>query len=233
MNLITYFEEFTLLEWISFSLLSNVALYLFSIGLYMFIDRTCTKQKIQTEDFPITIPDIYQSLLTVVLNAVVMLVAVYFWKMNWVTLNESKTILELIIEIICITIAMDFLMYVFHYLAHLPFVYRLLHHRHHEHVSTNYLSLFVLHPFETLGFGLMMILVFSGYDFSIISISAYLFINLIWGTIGHLNREFFPKWTDLIGIGTTRFHNQHHLYENHNFGFYTSLWDHLFRTFKN
>ena len=90
----------------------------------------------------------------------------------------------------------------------------------------------MLHPLEALGFGLMMIAVFMCYPFSIVSITAYLFINLIWGTIGHLNREFFPKWTDKIFLATTKFHNQHHLDENHNFGFYTSIWDRLFRTFK-
>lgn len=161
-----------------------------------------------------------------------MLIGVYLWKTNWIILNESKSIFAIIFEIICITIIMDLLMYVFHYFAHLPFIYKILHHKHHEHISTNYLSLFVLHPFEALGFGLMMIAVFMCYPFSIVSISAYLFINLIWGTIGHLNREFFPKWTDKILLGTTKFHNQHHLDENHNFGFYTSIWDHLFKTFK-
>lgn len=232
MDLINYFNNFTLWQWLVFSLLSNFLLYLFSIGLYVFIDKTCSKSKIQQHDFPITTSDALLSLLTVILNAVVMLIAVYFWKMNWIALDESKSIFAIVIEVVCITIAMDFLMFVFHYLAHLPFFYKLLHHKHHEHKSTNYLSLFVLHPFETLGFGLMMMFVFVSYDFSIISISAYLFINIIWGTIGHLNREFFPNWTHKIFLGTTKFHNQHHLNESYNFGFYTSIWDHLFRTYK-
>lgn len=232
MDFIAYFNNFTLWQWLVFSLLSNFLLYLFSIGLYVFIDKTCSKSKIQQQDFPITTSDMLLSLLTVILNAVVMLIAVYFWKMNWITLDESKSIFAIVIEVVCITIAMDFLMFIFHYLAHLPFFYKLLHHKHHEHISTNYLSLFVLHPFETLGFGLMMISVFICYDFSIISISAYLFINIIWGTIGHLNREFFPNWTHKIFLGTTKFHNQHHLNESYNFGFYTSIWDHLFRTYK-
>ncbi|TDS14979.1 sterol desaturase family protein [Sphingobacterium paludis] len=232
MNLIAHLEEFTLLEWILFSLLSNIALYLFSIGLYIVIDQTCAKQKIQDEAFPVTPSDVYLSLLTVVLNTVVMLIAVYCWKIGWLEYNESATLAVSIVEIIGIVLVMDFLMFVFHYLAHSPGLYPLLHYRHHEHSSTNYLSLFVLHPFETLGFGLMMITVFICYDFSITAIAAYVFINLVWGTIGHLNREFFPKWADRLYVGTTRFHNQHHIDERHNFGFYTSIWDRLFRTFK-
>ena len=233
MDYITYFENLTVSQWLVFSLLSNLLLYVFSIGLYIFIDKTCSKEKIQKQDFPITKPDIYLSLLTVILNAVVMLIAVYLWKINWIELNDFKTFSSVIIEIICIIIAMDLLMYCFHYLAHLPFMYKILHRKHHEHVSTNWLSLFVLHPFETLGFGLMMITVFMCYNFSFVSISTYLIINLIWGTIGHLNREFFPKWTDKLFLGTTKFHNQHHLNESYNFGFYTSIWDHIFRTYKN
>lgn len=136
------------------------------------------------------------------------------------------------VEIVGIVLLMDLLMYIFHYLVHHPVIYKILHRKHHEHVSTNFLSLFVLHPLETLGFGLMMIFVFMWYDFSIFSITIYLFINLIWGTIGHLNREFFPKWSEKVFLGTTKFHNQHHLNEQKNFGFYTSIWDRLFKTYK-
>ncbi|KGE14751.1 fatty acid hydroxylase [Sphingobacterium deserti] len=228
-----HFDRFTVMEWIVFSLLSNCALYLLSIGLYIFIDRSCPKKKIQQEDFPITQSDIYLSFLTVLLNTIVMLLAVYLWKMGWIVIREFTTVFASIAEIICIIIVMDFLMFVFHYFAHLPVVYQLLHHKHHEHSSTNYLSLFVLHPFETLGFGLLMITLFLSYDFSLISISVYLFINLIWGTIGHLNREFFPSWADHLYLGTTKFHNKHHVNEGCNFGFYTTIWDRVFRTYKN
>lgn len=227
-----FFEKLSWLEWTVFSLATNVFLYLLSIGLYLFIDKTCPKNKIQTTDHPFLKSDLYLSLLTLLLNISVMLIGVYLWKSGWVTLNESKTILTLLIEIVAIVLVMDLLMYIFHYLVHHPIVYRVLHRKHHEHVSTNFLSLFVLHPLETLGFGLMMIFVFMWYDFSIFSITIYLFINLIWGTIGHLNREFFPKWSEKLFLGTTKFHNQHHLNEQRNFGFYTSIWDRLFGTYK-
>jgi len=232
LNFLAFFEKLSWLEWTVFSLATNVFLYLLSIGLYLFIDKTCPKNKIQTTDHPFLKSDLYLSLLTLLLNISVMLIGVYLWKSGWVTLNESKTILTLLIEIVAIVLVMDLLMYIFHYLVHHPIVYRVLHRKHHEHVSTNFLSLFVLHPLETLGFGLMMIFVFMWYDFSIFSITIYLFINLIWGTIGHLNREFFPKWSEKLFLGTTKFHNQHHLNEQRNFGFYTSIWDRLFGTYK-
>lgn len=232
MNFLSFFENLSWLEWIFLSLISNAFLYLLSISFYIFVDKTCSKNKLQTVDHPFLKSDLYVSFLTVFLNIVVMLIGVYFWKSGWITINESKNIVILLIEIVAIILVMDLLMYIFHYLAHLPFIYKILHWKHHEHTSTNFLSIFVLHPFETLGFGLMMIFVFMTYDFSIFSIAIYLFINLIWGTIGHLNREFFPKRVEQLFLGTTRFHNQHHLNEHSNFGFYTSIWDRIFGTHK-
>jgi lathosterol oxidase len=231
-NMLLLFENLSWWEWIIFSLISNAFLYLFSIGFYLFVDKTCRKNKIQTTDHPFLKSDLYLSFLTLILNSVVMLIGVFLWKLGWITLDESKTVLLLLIEIIAIILVMDLLMYVFHYLVHHPFIYKILHKKHHEHTSTNFLSLFVLHPFETLGFGLMMIFVFMWYDFSIFSITIYLFINLIWGTVGHLNREFFPKWTEQLYLGSTKFHNQHHLNEQKNFGFYTVIWDRMFGTYK-
>lgn len=104
------FESLSLLEWIIFSLISNVFLYLLSIGFYLFIDKTCSKNKIQITDHPFLKSDLYVSFLTLFLNIVVMLIGVYLWKSGWITLNESKTILTLLIEIIAITLVMDLFM---------------------------------------------------------------------------------------------------------------------------
>ncbi len=226
------FWQFSWPQWIIFSLVINVFLYLFSIGLYVFIEKTCRKTQLQEKNHPVKRSDFCLSLFTILCNSLVMLLGVFLWKNGWVVLGETQSVAGITAEIIALLLLMDLLMYFFHYGAHLPFVYRILHSKHHEHISTNFLSLFVLHPFETIGFGLMMLALLIGYDFSVISISIYLLLNLIWGTIGHLNREFFPVSFDRLFVGTTRFHNQHHLDESKNFGFYTSIWDRLFGTYK-
>jgi len=226
------FWQFSWLQWVVFSLISNVFLYLFSITLYQFIEKTCRKDLLQEQNHPVTQSDAYLSFLTVVCNSFVMLLGAFLWKNNWITIDLQPSVGSVFLETIALIFLMDLLMYFFHYAAHLPFVYKILHGKHHEHVSTNFLSLFVLHPFETIGFGLMILALLMSYDFSIISIVLYLSINLIWGTIGHLNREFFPASFDRLFIGTTRFHNQHHLDETKNFGFYTSIWDRLFGTYR-
>lgn len=226
------FWQFSWPQWVVFSLISNVLLYLFSIGIYLFIDKTCRKSPLQEEDHPVTASDIYLSLFTVVCNSLVMLLGAFLWKNGWMVIGTTRSGWGTFAEVLALLLFMDLFMYFFHYAAHLPLVYRMIHGKHHEHVSTNYLSLFVLHPLETIGFGLMMLALLLFHDFSVISISIYLFINLIWGTLGHLNREFFPAGFDRIFVGTTRFHNQHHLDETKNFGFYTSIWDRLFGTYK-
>lgn len=226
------FWQFSWQQWVVFSLISNVFLCLFSIALYQFIEKTCRKDLLQEQNHPVTQSDAYLSLLTVVCNSFVMLVGAFLWKNNWISIDSHPAAVSVFLETISFIFLMDLLMYFFHYAAHLPFVYKMLHGKHHEHVSTNFLSLFVLHPFETIGFGLMILALLMSYDFSIISIALYLSINLIWGTIGHLNREFFPASFDRLFVGTTRFHNQHHLDETKNFGFYTSIWDRLFGTYR-
>ncbi|UWX62179.1 sterol desaturase family protein [Chryseobacterium oranimense] len=226
------FWQFSWLQWIIFSLLSNIFLCLFSITLYQFIEKTCRKELLQEQNHPVTQSDVYLSFFTVVCNSFVMLLGAFLWKNNWIIIDSQPSLVSVFLETIALIFLMDILMYFFHYAAHLPFVYKILHGKHHEHVSTNFLSLFVLHPFETIGFGLMILALLMSYDFSIISIALYLSINLIWGTIGHLNREFFPASFDRLFIGTTRFHNQHHLDETKNFGFYTSIWDRLFGTYR-
>ncbi|MGE8533037.1 MULTISPECIES: sterol desaturase family protein [unclassified Chryseobacterium] len=224
--------QFSWPQWIIFSLIINGFLYLFSIGLYVFIEKTCRKSQLQEKKHPVTRSDFYLSLFTIICNSFVMLLGVFLWKNGWIVLGETQSVVRIIAEVAALLLLMDLLMYFFHYGAHLPFIYKILHRKHHEHVSTNFLSLFVLHPFETIGFGLMMLALLIGYDFSVISISIYLMLNLIWGTIGHLNREFFPASFDRLLVGTTRFHNQHHLDESKNFGFYTSIWDRVFGTYK-
>lgn len=226
------FWQFSWLQWMIFSLIVNIFLYLFSIGLYVFIEKTCRKSQLQEKNHPVTGSDFYLSLLTILCNSFVMLLGAFLWKKGWIVPGQTESVIGITAEVAVLLLLMDFLMYFFHFTAHLPFIYKMLHGKHHEHVSTNFLSLFVLHPLETIGFGLMMLVILIGYDFSVISISIYLLLNLIWGTIGHLNREFFPVSFDRFFVGTTRFHNQHHLDESKNFGFYTSIWDRLFGTYK-
>jgi lathosterol oxidase len=75
----------------------------------------------------------------------------------------------------------------------------------------------------------------AAYPASFPAIAAYLAVNVLFGVLGHSGVEPYPvAWNRnfvLKYLGFPGFHFQHHQDHSHNFGFYTSLWDHLFGTF--
>jgi len=131
-------------------------------------------------------------------------------------------------------LAMDLGMYVFHRMAHVPWIFRWVHRFHHRHEATNPISLFVLHPFEVMGFGGLMILFLIIYPMSPAGLIAYLSLNVLFGSLGHSGVEPFPPFIrrmPVLGlIGTSTFHAEHHEHPRYNFGFYTLFWDKLFGT---
>jgi sterol desaturase/sphingolipid hydroxylase (fatty acid hydroxylase superfamily) len=94
--------------------------------------------------------------------------------------------------------------------------------------------LFVLHPLEVLAFGGLWICVLLCKAFALEGMLLYLIFNTTFGVIGHLGLEPLPKrWLELPllrNLGSSSFHAQHHQDPNVNFGFYTLVWDRLFRS---
>ncbi|WP_010254798.1 sterol desaturase family protein [Myroides injenensis] len=234
--MISFIEKLSVGEVLFFALTINIILYIFSIGFHRICTLLSTSKQIQEEDQHIEKRDILLSFVTIICNSFIFVIGYFLWSSGFISVSEGSTISTVFIEVIMLIIAMDFSMYIFHRLAHLPFIYRFVHGRHHEHESVNYLSLFVLHPLESLGFGFIFLLILLIYPFDVLSFSIYLFLNLLWGTIGHLNKEIITngifKFLKSNFLGLTLFHNQHHLYPNCNYGFYTLFWDKLFGTYK-
>lgn len=92
----------------------------------------------------------------------------------------------LVLHLLILFLAMDFLMFVFHYLIHHTFLYKHIHLLHHEAVNPKPVDLFVLHPLETFAFGFLWLGVLCVSAFNIYAISAYLIINVLLGVVGHL-----------------------------------------------
>ena len=133
----------------------NFGIYFSSLGFYAALSYLPTKQSLGNQH-PIRQSDIILSLVTVICNTIVFILAVYLWKDGFIVLGKEQSFLQIVLEVFSLVLAMDFLMYVFHRTVHFVSYFRQLHDRHHEHQSTNMLSLFVLHPIESIGFGLMM-----------------------------------------------------------------------------
>ncbi|HTF82307.1 MAG TPA: sterol desaturase family protein, partial [Cytophagales bacterium] len=142
----------------------------------------------------------------------------------------------IIIDFCLLVIIMDLLMYIFHYLIHkLKFVHRI-HDLHHLYTCPTPVSLYVLHPVEVLGFGALWLSLLTSMHFSLYAVVLYLIFNVLMGILGHMQVSILPETFRhhmvLRWLATTRFHRGHHSYSQSNYGFYTSIWDRLFGTWK-
>lgn len=173
--------------------------------------------------------------ITNILNTIVTYAGFWLWKHHFITITTNISWI-ILLDFMLLFLAMDLLMFIFHIIIHKTFLYKAVHRLHHEAVDPKPIDLFVLHPIETLSFGSLWLLLLVMYSFNIYAIIIYLVINVIFGLVGHLGLEPLPaKFLQLPFIkylGTSTFHHNHHQNIQHNFGFYTSIWDRLFGTYK-
>lgn len=232
MNLIKEVLSQDYLTIVGFAVVLNAVLIAGSVVLYyVWHELKDNQTKVNTVQ-PLMFSDYLAALSTLICNVLVFVFGTFLWKEGYLivdfnTIKISKMMLQLIVLIL----AIDFWMYVFHKFAHSKWLYPFIHQQHHAHVGVNALSLFVLSPFEAVGFGLMLIAILKSYPFHYSSVGLYFLINVIWGTVGHFNRVGCVVYTGWKSwLGTASFHNTHHLEPNVNFGFYTTVWDRLFHT---
>ncbi|HEY9258041.1 sterol desaturase family protein [Chitinophaga sp.] len=171
---------------------------------------------------------------TTVLNTVITYTGYWLWTQQAIRITTAFSI-SILLHAAFLFFAMDLLMYIFHYVIHKTPLYKLLHTLHHEATDPEPIDLFILHPLETLSFGALWLLLLLLFPLNIYGIIIYLIINVIFGMMGHLGMEPLPakvhQWPVLKYLGTSTFHHTHHRHEQCNFGFYTSIWDRVFRTF--
>jgi Delta7-sterol 5-desaturase len=180
--------------------------------------------------------EVLWTLSTVFFNSIVTLTGYELFKHHIVIFDFELRPLNMLIDFIVLVASMDLLMYLFHLVIHrISFVYKY-HDLHHHYDKPTPISLFVLHPVEVLGFGILWLILISTLSFSFVATLIYLIFNVVMGLIGHLENEFVPalikhnkylKW-----LATTSFHRDHHADEDCNYGFYTSIWDRLFGTWQ-
>ena len=173
--------------------------------------------------------------LTNVLNTVVTYIGYWLWKNGFIGINTEVSGF-ILIDFLMLFLAMDLLMYVFHYIIHKTWLYNAIHGLHHEAIHPKPIDLFVLHPVETISFGTLWLVLLLLSTFNLYAIVGYLMINVLFCMTGHLGMEplsaALRNKPVLKYLGTSSFHHQHHQDISHNFGFYTSIWDRLFGTYK-
>lgn len=183
---------------------------------------------------PLSRQEIMLALVCVALNTLVAVIGIILWRAGIIQLHPNDGVLATLVDVAILTLLMDLGMYGFHRIAHHPVLYPVIHLTHHLYENPRPLTLFVLNPFEVLGFGALLILVILVVQASQLAIVIYLAFNLIFGLIGHLGVEPAPgRWLKLPllrYVSTSTFHAEHHHDKGYNFGFYTVIWDKLFGT---
>ncbi|MCV9926447.1 sterol desaturase family protein [Flavobacterium sp. LS1R49] len=222
LNLLSYYDLFTITV---FFLIENLLLMLLAILIGKLIEPNITKIKQS---------DIKWVISTLICNTIVTIIGYKLYQYQIIKINFSTSFFTIVFDTLLLIFLMDFFMFCFHFLAHKLTWFRPIHQLHHTHIETNVYSLFVLNPIETLGFGTIWLIIISILEFNCVSIILYLILNLSYGILGHLNKDIYPKFWNVNvvtkWISTTQFHSNHHKNESHNFGFYFTIWDKIFKT---
>lgn len=215
-------------------LLENTLIFIVALVIGHFAVKIFKSHAINDPPPPITAIEIILAISCVILNSLVTWAGVILWRVGVIQLRPDESFAGILVDFVILFLAMDFAMYVFHRVAHHPRLYSLIHDTHHRFDNPRPLTLFVLNPFETVGFGALWLVVISVYHSSFAGMMIYLTLNVAFGLIGHLGVEPFPRrWLELPlarFISTSTFHAGHHQDRHHNYGFYTVIWDRLFGT---
>jgi lathosterol oxidase len=231
-ELLAYLHRCTLLEATLWLTAANVAMFAVSLAAGHLLAARYGRHPVTPPPDPLSAAEVWLAVGCVILNSGVAIAGWALWRGGWITVRLDvgwRTLLDVVV----LLIAMDFLMYAFHRVAHVRWLYPIAHATHHRYDRPRPLNLFVLNPIEVFGFGGLWILLLCVYDASLLGILVYLALNLAFGTIGHLGVEPFPRWWrrfPLRHLGSSTFHAQHHQDRDVNFGFYTDVWDRLFGT---
>lgn len=171
--------------------------------------------------------------LTVLLNTAVTVAGLWFWRAGIIEFREDMG-WRAWLDVPVLILVMDLAMYFLHRVAHIRWIFPVLHGTHHRYEDLRPLTLFVLNPAEAISFGALWLAVITVYDASWLGMSVYLAINVAFGAVGHLGVEPLPDgWKRLPVLkylSTSTFHAQHHRDRDYNFGFYTLIWDKAFGT---
>jgi len=214
------------------SLVVNVAVFAVAVAFGEALTRVFQRQAVGERPEPVTRAELALAASCVLLNSLVMFVGWWLWTEGWLTVVGDASAGRALADAAILVLAMDVAMYVTHRLAHAPWPYRWVHGVHHRYERVRALNLFTLHPVEVLGFGSLWLAVLACHGFSLTGMLLYLTLNTVFGVVGHIGVEPFPERVRglFAWVGSSTFHAHHHQTPTSNYGFYTSLWDRLFRT---
>jgi sterol desaturase/sphingolipid hydroxylase (fatty acid hydroxylase superfamily) len=229
-ELLTWVMTRTSLDAALFSLLGNIATFCGALTFGEMVTRNFSARRVTPRAPPVTRAELWLTFACVLCNTIVTFTGWRLVQLGFIHVVPDAPWWRVVLDVVLLVLVMDLAMYVTHRLAHVPVFYRWVHRIHHRYEHPRPLTLFVLHPIEVFGFGALWLLVLLAHDWSLFSIGVYLGINLVFGALGHVGVEPFPRALLRLPLGTSTFHAKHHTQPHGSFGFYTQLWDRLFGT---
>lgn len=233
--IITWLQDAPLWQAVAALLAENVIILLLALAFGQWLVGRYAKYPVALPPPPLERLEVAITTSNVLLNTVTTLIGLFLWRAGWIQFRTDTGILAWL-DILALLLIMDFAMYVLHRVAHHPWIFPLMHRLHHQYDRVRPLTLFILNPVENLAFGMLWLTVIFIYPASWFGMSVYLTLNVLFGTIGHLGVEPFPRsWQErpiLKDIAGSTFHARHHQDLACNFGFYTLIWDRLFGTLR-
>ncbi|HEX8070709.1 MAG TPA: sterol desaturase family protein [Pyrinomonadaceae bacterium] len=214
-------------------LAENVLILLLVVAVGHWVGRRCVGRRVALAPEPLTAAELAAAGANVLLNTLTTLAGLWLWRAGVIRFR-SDTGLRAALDVLVLLVGMDALMYLLHRVAHTRLLFAALHQFHHRFDRPRPLTLFALSPVENVAFGGLWLAFITVYHASWLGMSTYLFLNVLFGAVGHLGVEPCPPaWARrpvLRHLAGSSFHAQHHQDLRHNFGFYTLIWDRLFGT---
>jgi lathosterol oxidase len=229
-------DDFAAMSWpraVAWLMAINVAMFFLSLAAGELLVRMYRSRPVTPPPRPLERAEVVLAAACVVLNGGVAVAGWFLWQAGFIRVSREVG-WRAVVDALVLLITMDLAMYVFHRLAHHRWLYPVLHSTHHRYDNPRPLNLFVLNPAEVLGLGVLWLALLMIYPATWVGILVYLTLNLVFGTLGHLGVEPFPaSWSKLPVLrhmGSSTFHADHHQDRHVNYGFYTTVWDRMFRT---
>jgi Delta7-sterol 5-desaturase len=212
----------------------NILIFLGALAAGVVIDRFPSRQK--TVRARATAIELVLSFSTVFINSAITSGGWLLWKQGVIRLNVTGSWWQILRDTLVLVVVMDLALYILHRIAHIPFFYKIAHYKHHEYKEVRVLTLFVMSPLEALGFGTLWVFTLCFFPFTIEAVAVFLNLNLLFGITAHAGVPLYPeplrRVLAAVGLTYPEFHRRHHETESVNMGFYTRIWDVVFRSEK-
>ena len=168
--------------------------------------------------------------ITILVNTIITYLGFLFWSTGIIQIRLifDFTILT---DFIFAVLVMDLLTWSFHFILHRKLLFEKIHYISHSSTKLSPASLFVIHPLESLMLGFLWLAFLSFFTLNIFSIILFLVFHVILGVIANLGINIQTPENNFLRLFVSpTFHLEHHKSRSINLGFYTKVWDNLFRT---